>query len=96
MKQTKIMVIVLFLLVLIPSVIAPVWYGSSDGLVGHWSCEGNAQKILGALRNFCKISHGFLDSSSSGNNGTQSGGVKIGSGVKGRGCLMGEMTKTFK
>jgi len=80
MNKKKLMVInikklvllmIAIILVLIPSVIAPVWYGSSDdsGLVGHWACEGN-----------------FLDSSGQGNNGTQSGGVKIGAGIKGRGC----------
>ena len=50
--------LILIGLSIIPTVTAPIWYGSGDdtGLVGRWSCEGN-----------------FADSSGQGNHGTQSG-----------------------
>ena len=71
MIDIKSIVWIAVLILLIPTAIAPIWYGSGDntGLVGHWKCEGN-----------------FLDSSGQGNNGTQSGGVKIERGAKGTAC----------
>jgi hypothetical protein len=72
-KKEVIGLLVIISLILIPSVIAPVWYGTSsfseDNLVLHIACEGN-----------------FDDSSSEGNDGTQSGGVSITKGIKGRAC----------
>lgn len=55
----------------IPVAIAPIWYGS-----------GNDTGLVG--RWSCEGN--FKDSSSQGNNGTQSGGVTITDGIKGRGC----------
>lgn len=55
----------------IPIVSAPIWYGSGDD-----------SGLVG--RWSCEGN--FLDSSGQGNHGTQSGGVKIDRGVKGRAC----------
>ncbi len=65
------MMILVVLLSFIPIVSAPVWYGSGD----------DTGLIL---RISCEGN--FKDSSGSGNHGTQGGGVKITSGVKGRAC----------
>jgi len=64
--------VLVFCLVLIPSVIAPVWYGTSNSsteanLVGHWAFEGDARDLSG-----------------NGNDGTITG-AKVTRGVKGRG-----------
>jgi len=50
LNKKKISVLSLFILLItisIPSVIAPIWYGSSDGLVGHWAFEGDAKDLSG-------------------------------------------------
>ena len=61
----------LVLLSFIPAAYAPVWYGSGDD-----------SQLLG--RWSCEGN--FKDSSGQGNHGTQSGGVTITTGAKGRGC----------
>jgi len=69
-RKKLILLLIVFLLVLIPSVIAPIWYGSGNSsvesnLVGHWAFEGDARDL-------------------SGNDGTITG-AKVTRGVKGRG-----------
>ena len=71
MAGIKIIIIVLILFSFIPLVSAPIWYGSGDD-------SGLV------LRMSCEGN--FLDGSGQGNDGTQSGGVTITSGVKGRAC----------
>jgi len=71
MKTISIGIIALLLVLTSYSAIAPIWYGSGDD-TGL------------VLRMSCEGN--FLDSSGSGNHGTQSGGVTITSGVKGRAC----------
>ncbi|MBD3361431.1 hypothetical protein GF358_01435, partial [Candidatus Woesearchaeota archaeon] len=63
--------LILLILLIIPIVTAPYWYGTGDdsGLVLHVACEGN-----------------FDDRSDLNNDGTQHGGVSITHGVKGRAC----------
>ena len=65
------MIALIVFLSFIPIAIAPIWYGSGDD-TGL------------VLRMSCEGN--FLDSSGSGNHGTQSGGVTITNGVKGRAC----------
>ena len=70
-KRLSLFLVVLFCLVFIPSVIAPIWYGTSnstieDNLVGHWAFEGDAKDLSG-----------------NGNDRTVTG-AKITRGVKGR------------
>ncbi|MBD3361831.1 hypothetical protein GF358_03495, partial [Candidatus Woesearchaeota archaeon] len=64
----KLLIWILAMVFLIPIVTAPLWHGTPDGLVSHWTCDGD------------------FDDRISGNDGTQSGGVSITRGVKGRGC----------
>jgi len=70
----KIVIGIIFALLIVLSsyiVTAPIWYGS-----------GNDAGLVGKW----SCEGNFLDSSGQGNHGTQSGGVTITSGFKGRGC----------
>ncbi len=59
------------LILLIPAATAPIWYGSGDDA---------------GLVGKWSCENNFLDTSGQGNQGTQSGGVTITDGYKGRGC----------
>jgi len=71
MKQNIIAIIVFLIVLNSYIVIAPIWYGTGDDA---------------GLVGRWSCEGNFLDSSGQGNDGTQSGGVTITSGVKGRAC----------
>ncbi len=70
-KAILLIIAILVLISFIPATVAPLWYGS-----------GNDTLLV--ARWSCE--NNFKDSSGYGNHGTQSGGVTITRGVKGRGC----------
>ena len=39
--------LIFIILLIIPSAIAPAWYGTPDGLVLHIACEGNFDDLSG-------------------------------------------------
>ena len=69
--RMKILLWMIVLLCCIAGVSAPVWYGSGDDT---------------GLVGRWSCEGNFMDASGQGNHGTQSGGVTITSGIKGRGC----------
>jgi hypothetical protein len=72
MKKTVIGIMIVLLIVVSSAiVVAPVWYGTGDDA---------------GLVGRWSCEGNFKDSSGQGNNGTQSGGVTITNGIKGRGC----------
>lgn len=77
MKKTNWLIIIgIFVVLVATAVIAPYWYGT-----GNASTEAN---LVGRW----SFEGNFVDSSGKGNHGTQSGGVKIATGVKGRGIVL--------